>query len=202
MMARISFFCHSTSRTSNWFIFIYNVIFTPFLPLKCALLLFHLVSVLLFLSLFLPWHNRGRRETRQLEYCKLWFQWNFYFKEGLPSYPCWKVRLAHVKFRVFWSFKLAQFEGIWRTFTLLLNLLAALFQILWLFPSISFSNASKTDVDLFPFFICHYHYHCHCRCTFIVSHAETIVLRAINDSYRVKETSASSDGFMVIVSTK
>lgn len=102
----------------------------------------------------------------------------------------------------FWSFKLAQFEGIWRTFTLLLNLLAALFQILWLFPSISFSNASKTDVDLFPFFICHYHYHCHCRCTFIVSHAETIVLRAINDSYRVKETSASSDGFMVIVSTK
>lgn len=45
MMARISFFCHSTSRTSNWFIFIYNVILHRFFP---TLLLFKWAAIVPF----------------------------------------------------------------------------------------------------------------------------------------------------------
>lgn len=134
MMARISFFCHSTSRTSNWFIFIYNVIFTPFLPFKCAAIV--PFSLRCFFSITFPTMHRGRREaTTQV----LWIvSSDFHLRK---RWPCWKVRLTHAKF-IFFSFDLtfekslnfAQFEGIWRTFTIV-DLLAALFQIpAFLFP--------------------------------------------------------------------
>lgn len=54
--------------------------------------------------------------------------------------------------------------------------------------SVSFSNAKKIDVDLFLFFICHHHCHYHCHCVvFIVPHAETVVIRTINDRYNRKK---------------
>lgn len=41
----ISFFCHSTSRTFNWFIFIYNVVFTPYFFISNCASIVSLTSV-------------------------------------------------------------------------------------------------------------------------------------------------------------